>query len=234
MVKEQELEIKEIIQRTYNVKSFRLRLGSLADFQAGQFMLVKLKSDKELKRFLSISNSPTEQGYLEFTKKITDSDFSGVLKGLKVSDRIIVQYPLGKFILDEQSRKVAFISGGIGITPIRSMCKYVVDKNLGTDIILLYANRTPNDISFRVDFEQMQKQYPKLQVIHVLCEHSAGIECKIGSIDKNIIKESILDYPERKFYICGPPVMVSDIKKILTDGLAVPVDNIITESFQGY
>jgi ferredoxin-NADP reductase len=234
MPRELEAKIKEIIQRTYNVKSFRLDVGGELDFKAGQFLSVTLKTEQELKRYLSISSSPTEKGYIEFTKKLTQSDFSRVLDSLKPQDSVKVQYPFGKFTLDEASTKIAFLSGGIGITPIRSICKYAVDKNMNTDIILIYSNSTFNDIAFREDFGLMQKQDPKLKVIHVLYEGRAGFECKIGRINKEIIKENIPDYLERKFYLCGPPGMVEAMKNILASELAVVSANIITENFQGY
>lgn len=233
MVKELEVKIKEIITRTHNVKSFRLEVSEI-NFKAGQFLLVTLKKNPELKRYLSISSSPTEKGHLEFTKKITQSDFSQILNSLQVGDLLKIQYPFGKFTLDEPQAKIAFLSGGIGITPIRSISKFVVDNNLGTDIILIYANHSINDIVFREDFEIMQKIYPKLKVIHVLGEAVPGFKCKVGRINAQIIKEEVPDFLQRKFYLCGPPGMVEAMKNILTLELALPRENIITENFQGY
>jgi len=234
MPTESEARVKEVIQRTYNVKSVRLNLNSEIDFQAGQFLCVILKTNPELKRYLSISNSPTEKGYLEFTKKLTQSDFSGVLDNLKPGDIVKLQYPFGKFTLRDDYKKIAFLSGGIGITPIRSISKFVVDKRLGMDIALIYANRTINDIVFRDDFEAMRKVYPKLKVVHVLSEATPGFNSLAGRIDSSIVKQEIPDYAERKFYLCGPPAMVEAMQKILTDELAMPKEGIVTENFQGY
>jgi len=234
MTVELEVEIKEIIQRTYNIKSFRLEVDNGIDFKAGQFLQVSLKTEPEFKRYLSISNAPTENGYIEFTKKITESDFSKVLNSLKTEDYVKIKYPFGNFTLDETSKKIAFLSGGIGITPIRSICKFVVDKNIGTDMVLIYANRTINDIAFREDFEQMQEQYPKLKVIHILSEPSDELICRSGRVNSEIIKEDIPDYAQRRFYLCGPPAMVEAMKKILELELGLPVENIITENFMGY
>lgn len=234
-MKELETRIIEVIPRTYNVKSFRLDIGEeREEFLAGQFLQVTLKNNPELKRYLSISSSPTESGYIEFTKKITESEFSETLNALHAGDSVIIKYPFGKFVLDEAYPKIAFLSGGIGITPIRSIAKYVVDKKLGIDTVLLYANRTVEDIAFKDDFDQMQKQCPRLKVIHVLSESQEAVEYKSGWINGRIIKDSIPDYPERKFYLCGPPAMVEAMKNILATELAVAETSIITENFQGY
>ncbi len=234
MVNELEVKIKEIIQRTYNVKSFRLGVSKETGFKAGQFLRVWLKPQDEYSRYLSISSSPTEKGYIEFTKKITQSEFSITLDSLKAGDSVKIQYPFGKFTLEDTQAKIAFLSGGIGITPIRSICKFVVDKNLGTDIVLIYANRSIGDIAFREDFNQMQKQYPKLKVVHVLSEPSAELTSRSGRVNSQMIKEDIPDFTQRKFYLCGPPAMVEAMKKMLSEELTLTQENIITENFAGY
>lgn len=227
-------KIKEVIQRNYNVKSFRLEITGELDFKAGQFLSVKLEDNPKLKRYLSISSSPTERCYLEFTKKITQSDFSKALNNLKQGDQVAIEYPFGKFVLDESFPKIAFLSGGIGVTPIRSICKYVVDKNLGTNVVLVYSNRSVRDIVFKDDFDAMVKMYPLLRVAHVLCETEPGFKCAVGLINSKIIKNEIPDYLDRKFYLCGPPKMVEAMNKILTLQLVLPSDKIIMENFQGY
>ncbi len=232
---ETELNIKEIIQRTHNVKSFRLETDNEIDFKAGQYMMVTLNSDKELSRFLSISNSPTEKGYIEFTKKMTGSDFCKALEKLKPGDKVTVKYAFGKFTFEGEYDKIAFLSGGIGITPIRSICKFVIDKNLGTDMILVYGNQSVDDIAFKEDFEKMQAEYQKFKVLHVLCDDkNCDFPIKLGFITKEIVLEAIPDYEERKFYLCGPPAMVSAMMKILVEELSLSKANIITENFRGY
>lgn len=227
-------KIIEVIQRTVNVKSIRVAIEGDPGFKAGQFLNACFMGKKQCCRYLSISSSPTEKGYIEFTKKITESDFSKMVKEAHAGDMIKLEYPFGKFTLDDSKAKIAFLSGGIGITPIRSICKYVVDSNLGTDMILVYSNRSINDIVFNDDFDRMREKYLKLKVAHVLCEPAPGFKCTVGLINAQVIKNQVLDYAERKFYICGPPQMVVAMKKILSQDLGLPEENIITENFQGY
>jgi len=225
--------VKEVIKRTSNVKSIRVE-NQGRDYKAGQFLRVTLTTDPECTRYLSISSSPTEKDHIEFTKKLTQSDFSRALDSLKPGDMVRIQYPFGTFTLDSASKKIAFLSGGIGITPIRSMCKYAMDKRLDSDMVLVYANRSIRDIVFKQDFDLMQKQHPGLRVAHVLCEPAPGFKCTIGLINSQIVKNEVPDYALRKFYICGPPAMVESMKKLLVEELEVPEDRIVTERFQGY
>ena len=229
-----EAGIKEIIRRNYNVKSFRLEFPGDPDFKAGQFLEFEFKSSPGLKRYLSISSSPTEKCYLEVTKKLTQSDFSRALDNLKSGDQVSIEYPFGKFVLDESFPKIAFLSGGIGITPIRSICKYAVDKKLGTDIVLVYSNRSVRDIVFKEDFDAMQKNSPLLRVAHVLCETEPGFKCSVGLITGSLIRNEIPDYLQRKFYLCGPPQMVEAMRNILTGELGMSESKIVTENFKGY
>lgn len=235
MAQEAELKIKEIIQRTHNVKSFRLEINDV-DFKPGQYMIVTIiDNGKEISRYLSISNSPTEKGYIEFTKKLTNSDFSQRLNQLNIGDIVKIRYAFGKFTFSGEYDKIAFLSGGIGITPIRSITKYVIDKNLGTDMILLYGNQCVDDIAFKDDLDEMQNVYPKFKVVHVLYDTTnCNLPVKMGLITKEIVLEVIPDYVERRFFICGPPAMVSAMKKILLDDLGISENFIIEENFKGY
>ncbi|MBN1913767.1 MAG: FAD-dependent oxidoreductase [Candidatus Omnitrophica bacterium] len=233
MAQEVRAIVQEVIKRTHNVKSIRLEPAGDLNFKAGQFLSVRLKAEKELKRYLSFSSSPSE-GFIEFTKKLTESDFSRTLDGLKSKDEVFIQYPFGDFTLKDDHKKVAFLSGGIGITPIRSICKFATDKKLDVDIALLYANRTFSDIAFRQDFDLMKKENPRLKVVHVLSEACPDFESCMGRIDSGLIKKEVPDYSGRKFFLCGPPAMVDAMKKILSEELVLPKDSIITENFQGY
>ena len=236
MPQEFELKVQKIIQRSYNVKSVRInKPDENLTYKAGQFLSVALNSANCPKRYLSISSSPTESGYIEFTKKITGSDFSCTLDKLKEGDIVKLQYPFGKFTLeDNPAEKVGFLSGGIGITPIRSIIKYAVDKKLALDLALIYANRSVRDILFREDFDAMQRDYPKLKIAHVLCEPAPDFKCVPGLINAQVIKNEAPDYLERKFFLCGPPAMVEAMKKILAEELHCPQANIVLENFTGY
>ena len=228
-------KVIEVIQRNYNVKSVRVERALDINFKAGQFLQVTLQNNPQLKHYLSISSSPTEKCHLEFTKKLSQSDFSKSMDALKAGDELKIQYPFGKFTLeDNPASKIAFISGGIGITPLRSIAKDVVDRDLGTDMVLIYSNRSIKDIVFKDDFSAMQKAYAKLRVAHVLCEAEPGFKCSVGYINASIIRNEVPDYKERKFFLCGPPTMVEAMRKMLSDEIMLSSDQIVTENFQGY
>ncbi|MFA5159600.1 MAG: FAD-binding oxidoreductase [Candidatus Omnitrophota bacterium] len=228
----------KVIPRTYNVTSFRFAAEEAPDFQAGQFMQVTLAVNGcEQSKYFSFSSSPTEKGYFEFTKKITRSEFSKALKRLKAGDTLTVKMPMGKFVLDGTTTKHAFLSGGIGITPIRSMLKDAFDRRLPVDMALFYSNHSPEDIVFRTELEEMARDHKNLKIGFSLDAAEAcpaGWKGKCGFINADMIKEELPDYAERIFYVCGPPAMVKSLVSILEDQLKVPAGRIRKENFAGY
>mgnify|MGYP001014804290 CR=1 FL=1 len=231
---ETQATVREMIVRTPSVRSFRVVPDDEAPFQAGQWLMVAPSADPALKKPLSISSAPTEKGYLEFTKKLTTSDFSSALSALKPGDRIRIRYPQGRFVFNGDVPKIAFLSGGIGITPIRSICRDLTDRGAKTDIVLLYGNNSIDEIAFRDDFESMRSRNPALKVVHVLRTAPADWPGYGGFITDTIVRTEIPDYRERRFYLCGPPPMVDALKKVLTEPLALPEEQIVTEGFAGY
>ncbi len=233
-----ETEVLDIIQQTHNVKSFRFKIKNDVYFKPGQFFLVAIKIEgKEATKHFSFSNSPTEKGYVEFTKRITGSPFSKALDKLKIGDRTRLKMPFGSFTFEGECEKIALLSGGIGITPLRSICKFATDRRLPTDIVLLYGNNREEDIIFRQDLDKMSQVNKNMRIVHTLT--APDIDKKIwqgrtGYIDDEIIKGEISDYKERVFYICGPPKMVEDLVNILKNKLSLQEDKIKIENFVGY
>lgn len=230
------LRVTDIKTHCCDIKTFRLTLDREISFKPGQYLILTLRvGEKDVSKPLSISSSPTERGYIEFTKKITTSDFSKKLDSAVKGDPFSVRLPAGRFTFEGEFGKAAFLSGGIGITPIRSILKYATDKRISSSLVLLYSGRTPEQLIFKEDFESMQKKNPHLKTVYTLtdCEQVDSY-CRTGRINEEMIKSEIPDFRERRFYICGPPAMVSAMRAILTDKLNLPNDNIITEDFFGY
>jgi glycine betaine catabolism B len=228
------VKVQAVIPRTPSVKSIRLAVPGRAGFKPGQYLTITLEGDQELTRCLSISSSPTEDGYLEVTKRITQSRFSQILERIEPGYEVSISYPMGTFTFEGEFDKIALLSGGIGITPLHSICRYVVDKQLDTSVCLLYSNRNSEEIAFRAEFDAMQRICPGLKVVHTLSRAEDAWTGRRGRIDAALLKEEMPDYLERHFYLCGPPQMVDALAAMLLRELRVPEAQIKTEGFTGY
>ena len=187
----------------------------------------------ELKKHFTISSSPTETDFIEFTKKLTGSPYSISLNTLQLNDKVKIEAPYGSFTLNQKFKDIAMLSGGIGITPLRSICKYVNDLHLENSIILLYGNNTVEDIVFREELDQLQEENSRLKVVHTIAKPPENWQGYTGYIDAQMIEKEMPDYKRRVFYTCGPPAMVKAMTGLLTK-LNLPSEQIKIENFSGY
>ncbi len=229
-----EAHVKQIIQQTPDVKSFRFDRPMGMDCFAGQYMIVTIKiNGKELREPFTISSSPTERDYLEFTKKLTGHPFSNALEALKVGDKVLIEAPFGEFTFKGEFDKIALIAGGIGITPLRCIIRYVTDNQLKTKMILLYSNRYEDEIVFKNELEDMQRQNRNLKVVNTITRPGDKWKGVTGRINREMIQKVIPDYMDRIFYICGPPKMVETVVGILKE-MNMSENRIRYEYFPGY
>jgi glycine betaine catabolism B len=119
-----ETSVVEVIQRTPDIKSIRFEKPKGFGYLAGQYIFITLGGgpDKMTKHF-TLSSSPTE-GFLEITKKLTGHPFSNALAGLRPDDKVSIAGPYGEFTFQGEYDNIGMLSGGIGVTPLRSMIKY--------------------------------------------------------------------------------------------------------------
>jgi ferredoxin-NADP reductase len=229
-----ETHIKEIISRTHDVTSFRFPRPADLRYKPGQFLYVTIKQNGiELSKHFSFSSSPTEKDHIEFTKKITDHDFSVALKAAKVGDWAKIDAPYGKFTFEGEYPKITLLGGGIGITPFISICKNASDKNLDSKITLFYGCRTENDFAFKDEFDQLASRNKNLKLVFVISSPSPEWKGRTGNINADLIKQELPDYQENIFYTCGPPGMISAMEK-LVENLGLPKEKLKKELFAGY
>ncbi|MBI2847976.1 MAG: FAD-dependent oxidoreductase [Chloroflexi bacterium] len=232
-----ETEVSEVIQRTPGIKSFRFPVrGKGVRYVPGQFFFItiKVKGEDAIHHF-SFSSSPTEKGYIEFTKRITQSDFSQALAAIKPGTWAHLQGPEGTFTLPRKLRKLGFLSGGIGITPLRSMLRYLADRKLPYDVVLFYGNNNYEDIAFRRELDEIAASNGNIRVEYILSGPDFPQDWKgeKGFINKDMVGKLIPDFMERLFYISGPPRMVLALEEQLAY-LHIPQQQVKRDSFTGY
>jgi len=225
---------QEIIQRTHDVVSFRFPRPAELTYRPGQFFFVTLKQgDKELKKHFSFSSSPTEKKHIEFTKKFTDHEYSLALKATKVGDWARIEAPFGQFIFEGEYPQIALLGGGIGITPFMSYCKNATDKGLSNKITLFYGCRTPEDIAFKKEFEDLAQINKNIKIVFIVNQPTPDWKGATGIINADMIKEQLPNFQENMFYTCGPPPMVEAMEK-LVESLGLSKEKLKREYFSGY
>ncbi len=226
--------LTEVIQRTHDIKSFRFNRPAEFDYKAGQFIFVTITVfGEKVRKPFTISSSPTEKDYLEFTKKLTSHDFSNELDAMAVGDTLDIDGPYGNLTFEGEYDKIALISGGIGITPMISICKYCADAGLDTKVTMISSNKMQDDIVFGAELDKIERENKNLKVLHTLTRAGDTWQGCRERVCESMITREIPDYKEFVFYLCGPPVMLDSMVSIL-DSLDIPKEQVKQESFVGY
>ena len=98
---------------------------------------------------------------------------------------------------------------------------------------LLYSNKTPDDIVYKDEWQNFERENSNLKVVHTITENTTGWNVITGRIDEAMIREFCNDLDNTLFYICGPPGMVDAMQGILK-GMNITPQNVKVERFVGY
>jgi len=233
--------LKQKLKIAANSADFIFNPGQKFAYEPGQYLEWTLQHNKTdsrgSRRYFTLASSPTEPD-LRIGVKFYDksSSFKEALLDADEDTLIVASQLAGDFVMPKDpSKKLVFIAGGIGVTPYRSMVKYLLDTGESRTITLLYSARTPGDFAYRDVFEQARKQIG-LNAIYVTTDDQATspeANTRMGTIDSQMIKNEVPDFIERVFYISGPQAMVAAMKNQLTT-LGVPAHQIKVDYFPGY
>jgi len=164
------------------------------------------------------------------------STFKKRLLAMKPGEKIAVCHLAGDFTLPRDRReKLAFIAGGIGITPFASMIRHMLEAKDQRDTVMLDANWRVDDISYDPLLREAHDSLG-LRTVHALSaadEVPPNWQGAVGFVDSRMVRELLPDYKERTFYISGPPAMVTAAKRAVVE-LGVKRSRIRTDYFPGF
>jgi ferredoxin-NADP reductase/nitrite reductase/ring-hydroxylating ferredoxin subunit len=220
------------------------------NYTAGQFAFFDIggvyDDPKSPIRHFTISSSPTEN-FIMFSTRIRDSPYKKRLSTLEEGANVKVRGPEGQFVLHQDYSKAAvFLSGGIGVTPFRSMIKYATDEQLPLKITMFDSNRNRDSILFKKEFDEWANKNKNLKIIYTISEDEQQQQQSSSTANDwkgehgRIDKAMILKYLDNNilnnsiFYICGPPSMLKAMQSLLQDNLEIPRERIKVEEFTGY
>nr|MDQ3969019.1 Rieske 2Fe-2S domain-containing protein [Thermoproteota archaeon] len=124
---------KEELEGT-DIMTFKFTKNGYPEYKAGQFAFFPLDTvnndNRGPVRHFSLASSPAEDALIISTR-IRDTPYKQRLSTIQEGAQVKVSKPQGNFVLhDDFSKHAIFLSGGIGVTPFRSMIKYATDNQL--------------------------------------------------------------------------------------------------------
>ena len=237
------LTVKEIKHETSKAVSIVLDISDeLKDefnFIAGQYITIRITIDgKEIRRSYSICSSPQNHEFRIAVKEVENGVFSNyATKQLKVGAVLEVSPPEGKFILQtatsHQKNYVAFAVGS-GITPVLSMIKSVLLKEIHSTFVLVYGNKTAKETIFKDDIDALKIKYPERFFVQYVFSQKIVDDAILGRIDKSIVnlimKNNFKNIDFDGYFLCGPEAMVDTVTATLKEN-NVPLSKIHFELF---
>ena len=235
---EEELVCTAVLPVTHDVATFELTSpeGRLFGFRPGQYLTISVDaSGVPLERCYTISSAPTRPESLTITVKRTPGGpMSNWLHDhLEVGARVRVSGPLGDFTLDAHpATRHLFLSAGSGITPLMSMTRTLHDLSGPHDVVFVHSARSPADIVFRNELEEMHASGTGIRVATV-CEADSGDPTwhgAIGRLNRTMLDRLVPDLHEREVFVCGPPPYLEAVHALL-DEAGVDPSRVHRESF---
>lgn len=235
------LILKEKIQIGQDTVDFIFTPSEKLVFSPGQYLewtLPQKKVDSRgHRRYFTIASSPTEDTiHLGIKFYPNGSTFKKTLQELAGKSTISAGQLAGDFTLPkERDKKLVFMAGGIGITPYRSMIKYLLDKKEKRDIVLIYSNKVEGDIAYKDVLKGAEKELG-IRTIYTLTDTEnmpKDWKGNKGRVDAKMIQKEIPDWKERYFYLSGSHPMVSGFEEELKE-MGVEKSHIKKDFFPGY
>lgn len=210
---------------THDTERFYFKPEQKFEYTPGQFLRWILPhdhtDDRSAERFFTIASSPTEDLIMLCTKFNTErsSTFKTRLKAMEIGQALEIKGPMGSFVLPENANlPVTFVASGIGITPYRSILKFLYDTHQSRPVTLLYGARSNQDFAFR----------PELAL------WAPTIEADVSYFTEKLTPEEIFNASKNSIiYLSGPQPVAEELKQGLL-GLGVELGRIKTDFFPGY
>jgi len=194
------------------------------NYQPGQFITVISSVDgNKIRRAYSLCSTPFEDEFPAITvKRVPDGRMSNhVNDTFKAGDTVEIMEPMGQFTTafdEDASRKVTFIGGGSGITPLISIIRSMLLKEPASPLVLIYANRNVEHVIFWEMLASLSVQHSdRFKVIHILEDDPNGHAEIIGRLSSDNMGELVHanELNSSEFFICGPQPMMD----VVSEGL---------------
>jgi ferredoxin-NADP reductase len=186
-------------------------------YAPGQFQFLRLHGagvPSEEHPF-TIASSPARSSPISLTIK-ESGNFTAKIGLVRPGDRATVHGPFGRFsyTLHPDEGDLVFVAGGVGITPLMSMLRYMRDLRESRRVLLVHASRSAADVLFANELKAMRAGgYPLLEVVHVLADAPASWVGETGKLDADRLVRLCRGVEGKAFYLCCPPPMTAALMR---------------------
>ncbi len=231
---------------TLKFSDFELDLSYEALWQQGGLLGLEVSNPTVTRRAYSLANDPTEPGQITLvvrialpppnvTRSVPPGIVSSWVFGLEPGRKVNIAGPFGDFVVKETNREMVLIAGGAGIAPIRSILLEQLGAGTSRKMSFWYGVRNMQEICYQQEFDALAAAHDNFEWHAALSEPKADSTWQgyRGFIHNVVHDKYLASHPapeEVEYYLCGPPVMSSAVKKMLLD-LGVDSRSIFFDDF---
>lgn len=234
-VRDFDATVQSIVDLTPTIKAITLALPQPIDFQAGQYVQLRLPGVDGDRPF-SIANSPGDverRGVIELHVRIVQGGAGTMYlhQQLKVGERISVAGPYGRFFVRESAEApLLFMAGGSGLSSPRSMILDLLERGCTLPITLVYGQRNRAELYHDDEFRALAARHPNFRYVPALSDDKTDFGGFHGFVHE--AAKAVFDgqFAGHKAYLCGPPPMIEACLATLMQGRLYERD-IHTEKF---
>ncbi|MEA9391905.1 NADH oxidoreductase [Acerihabitans sp. TG2] len=196
------MQVHHIHQETPDVWTLSLINHDVYPYQPGQFALVSIANSDRLRAY-TLSSSPGHSQFISLTvRRVVGGQGSHWLTDqVKPGDYLWLSSAQGEFSCQqEQADRYLFLAAGCGVTPIMSMCRWLVAERPEADVQVIYCVRTPEDIIFADTWRSLDNRLR----LTVYTERGGGATHQPGRLHLAALRAEVPDIAARTVMICGP------------------------------
>jgi ferredoxin-NADP reductase/ferredoxin len=201
-------------------------------FRSGQYVRIRVPGTAEWRSY-SMASTPRELPRMDFLVRILSGGLVSeyLRNGCRLGDEIIIEGPMGAFILHSGRAPQIFIAGGTGLAPILAMLDEIRYRpGPRPQILLSFGCASEQQFFYRDEVELRQWWMPELRVI-LSADHVDHAESGLlpGTAVAALEHECITD-PQTVAYLCGPPPMIEAARRRLIQ-MGIAPERIHAEQF---
>lgn len=210
--------IIDVIKENENIWTLKLkpRKGKIFDYKPGQFGFIKIfgSNIKAEEHPFSISSKPGDE-YVSMTIKEL-GDYTEKIQLAKNGYTAYIDAPYGKFCHVDypEEKELLFIVGGVGITPVLSMLRYIREHDSDRNVIVIWGINTRDDIILIDEIQGMKNEMKMFHFVPVVLNDDLWVGEK-GVVSSEKIKKILDDLGQdiatKGCYVCGPEIMRRNI-----------------------
>lgn len=188
-------------------------------FKPGQYCYIKnpIYKNSDEAHIFSIASSPNTKTYLEFCIKVY-GNWTKNLSEMKKGKLLYINGPFGRFTWDStEDHNAVFLVGGIGISPIMSVLRYINNKRRKGNFLLIYGNRTQETIAYKQELEMLAQQIEKLRIVHIFSHLLPNDPWQgyRGFVTSDVLQKEVNFHIKPTFFVIGPQIFITKMDAIL-------------------